>query len=215
MKKLVSIVCCCICPVISFAQNEIGVMIGAARPTGRPADVDYLSSSGSGFSYSRRIGLADNIAVKTGLMIYSNTYVMDGMFTDTGSARKFGLTPGNYKQTTLTMNNIMLPIMASLRLADNGKGSRMDINLGGYIDYFISGKQKHKVGTTHIQDKVTVDNRLNGGIGYELALAYGSKIKFLESVFFSVAMYYQMTQYLDNGKSFKPLMSSLQVGFAF
>ncbi len=50
-----------------------------------------------------------------------------------------------------------------------GKGSRMDINLGGYIDYFISGKQKHKAGTTHIQDKLTIDNQLNGGIGYELA----------------------------------------------
>ncbi|MBZ0098753.1 MAG: hypothetical protein K8F30_06695, partial [Taibaiella sp.] len=118
-------------------------------------------------------------------------------------------------QSTLTTVHVMMPIMASLRLADNGKGSRMDFNLGGYLDYFISGKQKHKVGITHIQDKVTIDSRLNGGIGYELALAYGSKIKFLESVFFSVAMYYQLSQYLDNGKSYKPLMSCLQLGFTF
>ena len=215
MKKIVSIICFCLCSAGALAQNEIGVMIGAARPTGRPANVDFLSGSGSGFSYARRIGLTDNIAVKTGLMVYSNSYVMDGMFTDTGSVRMFQLTPGNYKQSTLTTVNIMMPIMASLRLVDNGKGSRMDFNLGGYLDYFISGKQKHKVGITHIQDKVSIDNMLNGGIGYELALAYGSRIKFIESVFFSMALYYQLTQYLDNGKSYKPLMSCLQVGFAF
>ena len=40
-----------------------------------------------------------------------------------------------------------MPIMASLRLIDNGKGSRMDFNLGGYIDYFISGKQKQIIDT--------------------------------------------------------------------
>jgi hypothetical protein len=215
MKKIVSIVCFCMSSTVSFGQNEIGVMIGAARPTGKPANVDYLSSSSSGFSYSRRIGLADNIAVKTGLMVYSTSYVMDGMFTDTGSERRFRLTPGNYKQTTLTTVNIMMPLMGSFRMLDNGKGSRMDFNIGGYFDYFISGKQKHKVGTIHIQDKATVDNRLNGGLGYELVLAYGSKIKFIESMFFSVGMYYQVTEYLEDGKSFKPLMSCLQVGVAF
>ncbi|MBW7913958.1 MAG: outer membrane beta-barrel protein [Taibaiella sp.] len=215
MKKLVSIICFCLGSVVSFAQNEIGVMIGAARPTGRPANVDYLSSSASGFSYSRRIGLADNIAIKTGLMIYSNTYVMDGMFTDTGGMRRFALTPGTYKQTTLTTANIMLPLMGSFRLLDNGKGSRMDFNIGGYFDYLLTAKQKHKVGTAHIQDKATVDNRLNGGLGYEMVFAFGSKIKIIESVLFSMGVYYQVTEYLDDGKSFKPLMSCLQVGFAF
>lgn len=215
MKKVISLICFCISSAGSFAQNEIGVMIGAARPTGRVANVDYLSSSASGFSYARRIPVAPDIAIKTGLMIYSNRYVMDGMFTDTGSVRRFDLTPGNYKQTTLTVANIMMPLMASLRLADNSKGSRMDFNIGGYFDYLLTAKQKHKVSTAHIQDKATVDNRLNGGIGYEMAFAFGSKMKFIESMFFSMGMYYQVTEYLDDGKSFKPLMSCLQVGCSF
>lgn len=209
------VVCFCICSVVSFAQNEIGVMIGAASPTGRPANVDYLSSSSSGFSYARYIPVAPDIAFKTGLIVYANTYVMDGMFTDTGSARRFELTPGNYKQTTVTMANIMLPLLGSFSLLDNGKGSRMDISIGGYADYLLAAKQKHKVGTTHIQDKATVDNRLNGGFAFEMLLAYGSKIKPFKSMFFSMGIYYQMTEYLDDGRSFKPLMSCLQVGFAF
>lgn len=215
MKKLVSLLCFCICSAGSFAQNEIGVMIGAARPTGRPEHVDYLSSSASGLSYARRIPAASDIAIKTGLMIYSTTYVMDGMFTDTGSMRRFDLTPGNYKQTTLTTANIMLPLMGSFRLVDNGKGSRMDFNIGGYFDYLLTAKQKHKVGTAHIQEKATVDNRLNGGLGYEMVFGFGSKMKIIESVFFSMGVYYQVTEYLDDGKSFKPLMSCLQLGCAF
>lgn len=199
----------------AIAQNEIGAMIGGGQATGRPGDVDHLQSSFNGFYYTRSISLSKYIGLKPGLMYYSTRHIMDGHFNNLTGYATFERTPDNYKLSTLTMDGIMLPVMAELILVKNERGSHIDFNLGGYADYLISGVQRYKTGTTQHKSKAPIDNRLNGGAALELAMAFGGKTKRIKHIGFSCAIFYQLTEYSDNGKSFKPLMSAIKLGSGF
>lgn len=199
---------------LCHAQNEIGSMLGSAYPIGKPSDVDMLSSFAGGLYYTREFRLSEDVGFMTGATIYSTTYIMDGYFVRDSGNTDFRVTPDNYKQSSLTLVGAKVPLLFNFTMLKNEDGSRAQLRTGVYLDYLAYSEHQYKTGTINNQAPLAIDNRFQSGLNEEMSLSTAFGQKKMQLVL-ACGMYYQLTQYLDDNSSFRPLQFYFKLGFGW
>jgi hypothetical protein len=194
-------------PAIAFAQGELSAGLLSNYATHRPAGIDVVSSIGGTFGYGRSFQVKNSWTVFAQVQFSASTYIMDGLFKEDSTGSRFDVTPDDYKQSSLTMYSFKLPVLMRYCMLSTDKGAAF-FAVGPYIDYVFSAKQKYKVGSENHLENAPIDNRFNYGLSAEMTISKGSKRR----MSLSYGLSYQLSEFLSNRTSFKPLSPYLRIG---
>lgn len=205
--------------IYAKAQTEIGLSIAGYYATQRPANVDIIGSGGGIISIAHSFKLKKDWTVQPQLQINGGRYIMDGIFTKSPTnSYSFDVTPINYKQSVLTMYSFKVPVFLRYTiLRDESKYSMplVSIGLGPYGEYLFSAQQKYKIGIENFKEKAPIQNKFQYGIAMDLGI-YGKAIKKnFSNLSFHFGIHYQLSDYLKDNTSFKPIVGYLGLGIGF
>lgn len=214
MKNLILLAFIAMPLSLSAQKNEVGVLLGSSYTTSKPANINVVSSGVAGFSYSREIYLSEDVYFNPGISFFSNRYIMDGYFTNTGDTLTFRQTPANYKQSQMTFTGLRMPLLFTHKFMQSPKGGWARLSTGTYIDYTFSTIQQYKTGDDVRKATTTPDNQFNAGLNEEFAVAMRVD-KQNRHLVLSCGLLYQLTNYLDDETAFKPLQVYCKLGITF
>jgi hypothetical protein len=137
---------------------------------------------------------------------------MDGIFSKTNSQYYFGISPGNYKQSSLHVYSARIPVYARYVFSSNSKRLRESaVSLGPYGEYIFSAKEKYKIDDKKYTENALIQNKMTFGVALEITALRGNKSG-TQAVSLSYGVSYQLSEYISGRSSFKPLQVYLRLG---
>lgn len=202
------------CATQGFCQIELGASLGVPRLTNKPTNVDMQSSISISTYFKKEISLKRNWIVEPGLIIMNSKVFTDGHFAKTPTGKlSFQTIPADYQQNVLQLTSVSLPVLFKYQAFSNQAGEGISVGLGPYIEYTADVRQAYKQGGVNKTEKVSLDNRFQSGLVFD----FGTSGKVLKKnrFGFGVGLQYQVTNYLMDKSSFKPLIPYLRFGIRF
>ena len=197
----------------SNAQIEVGSSFGGVKLTSITKDVNVLSSVQSGLYVSKDFSLGPTFSLNTQVNINTSTLICDGIFY-AENPKRFGITPANSKQSKMEFTTIRVPIYIQALLEgykETGKYST--ISIGPTVEFVLAAKQQAKINGNTVKENASIDRKINLGIGMEMGMY--KKISKNKLFKFGYGINYNLTDYLKQNKSFKPLSLIFKIGIAF
>lgn len=213
MKKKLLLAALALCSLQSYGQkNETGVIYGNTIITGKPTDVLQYGSFSSGFYYKRNFNITDKIQVSPGIIYNSSRLSMNGYFDN----NNFKQMRYRYNKSGMIMTGVKVPVTASYTFMKGEKGGRAKVSSGIYGEYITSGVQQY-MGDYYevIKENAPIQNPIQAGINEEVSFAFALGQESKQYVVASAGAFYQLTEYLNTGSSFRPLQFYLKLGIAF
>lgn len=215
MKKL--LVLLFLFPVITYAQGDLSLGIGANYLTQLPKNVDALTKTTAFYQYSRRMPIKGAWSFHPGLGFTTTRYIMDGMFSKPNAQYTFGLSPDSFKQSYLQLYSVRMPLLVRYVFSSYNNPRKPErvkeasVAFGPYIDYIFSAKQYYKIGAQKHKENALIENKLTFGLAAEVTALRGSR-NAGDGFSLSLGMMYQLSEYLSEGNSFRPLLVYIRLG---
>lgn len=182
--------------------------IGFTEPSGLPAGVHKQISVAVLPLVIFNLPLASKTHyLSIGVGYESNRHIIDGRFVKTGNDHSFITTPPHYKQNEIQMNYLHFPI-----LYRNAQLSGISMAVGPYLGYLVKAESNYKVDNTFYRDDPVIQNKFR--VGLVLEADFVLRTAGSARPIFGYGIHYQLTNNLENSKSFKPLTGYLKIGFA-
>jgi hypothetical protein len=175
--------------------------LGSYIATGLPAGIDGDASFSlqSGFIVS--IPLNPKYKLEAGLTYHWTKNSLDGHFLKENDAVVFKTTPDDYKQHSLQMDRINVPVKVK-RIFDE----QVALGISLTASYYTSAVSKYKISNTKYEVKGVPFRRFQLSPGFDLDI----KIPLSKSYFIiGGGVAYQITSFTP-GRSFKPLLLELR-----
>jgi len=214
MKKVLLLFFPLLFSSFAFAQYEFGFGLGSSMLVKKPADVDVQSALNVTGYIQREFGLSHSLIFEPRLSFLAGRYFVDGIFSKPANGETvFSKMPDTYKQNRLTITSIRIPLFLKYEFFKNDHGEGIAIGAGPYFEYVTSIRQLYKLNNNNYSDPALIDNHFQAGLGID----FGTSGKFVKSnrLGFGGGMQYQLTDYLHNNPSFKPLIFYLRLGYRF
>lgn len=200
------------------AQTEVGFGLNGLYATQRPSNVDVISANGAFFSVTHSFSIKKNWKIEPQLLLGGSKIIMDGIFSKQATnSYEFVVTPPDYKQSLLQMYEIKIPVILKYGFMKDKDGDPFAfIGVGPYANYIAFAQQRYKIGDQNFKEKAPIQNRFQFGFSAELSL-YGNGLfsKSKNPVSLHVGALYQLTDYLKDNTSFKPIMPYVRIGIGF
>ncbi|MFT4061977.1 MAG: outer membrane beta-barrel protein [Edaphocola sp.] len=198
------------------AQTELKALFASSIPTRMPANITVQSSSGAmaGLSHSLTLDNAKDWHIQADILFTYNRYIMDGMFSNS-NGYEFSGTPSNFKQNELNFYSFRLPVLLkySLLRADDSNNPLVTVGVGPYVEYVFASNQKYKADNQLHKNSIAIQNPVQYGLGFDMGI-YGNKLSNRwGKLSLHTGIQYQISDYLKDAQSFKPIMGYVGLGF--
>lgn len=210
MKKIWLIIIFNIVAFSISAQHNISVRFQGDYLLNRPKNIDVKSAGAVSFSYGYLFDFKGEWNISPQLSFVSSQYIMDGLFFDNAGNRTFEVTPNNYKQSTLNVYSLRLPIIINKKVIGDNKNA-LFLGFGPYFEYHLNATQSYKVGNDKFKNTAPIDNNFQFGLQYELGIKKSSQL-FKNGIYLSFGMSYQMSDLLNQNESYNLLASFAKCG---
>lgn len=216
MKKLLSLVML-FAPLATRAQGELGIAVGSSYLIGAPKNVDVLTRGTAIYAYSMRFKIKGAWSAQPWLQLSNSRYIMDGVFSKTHNQYAFGLSPDSFKQSYLTLYSVRVPLMIRYNFSTYNNPMRPQVikensfAFGPYVDYIVSAKQQYKIGERKFKEDAMIENKLTWGVTAEITALRGKR-NGGSGFSASLGMAYQLSEYLSQAHSYKPLLVYVRLG---
>jgi hypothetical protein len=214
MKKTLLAVFPLLLSFFAYAQYEVGFGLGSSMLVKKPADVDVQSALNVTGYIQREFRFSPKFIFEPRLSFISGRYFVDGTFSKNANGETvFSKMPDTYKQNRLQITSIRVPLFLKYEFFKNHRGEGIAIGAGPYFEYVTSVRQIYKLSNNNYSDPALINNRFQAGLGID----FGTSGKVVKSnrLAFGGGIQYQLTEYLDNNPSFKPLIFHLRLGYRF
>lgn len=208
MKKLLIFVCLLHYQIVSVSQTKNKIEIdylfsfGSVVAAGLPSEIDR----DGGFNLQSGLGidvpLKKNYLFQTGLSYQWSKFSLDGYFTIENNHTVFKQTPPNYKQHSLIIDRITLPLKIKKVFEDKAM-----IGAGITGSYIISSTSKYKIADSKFEVKEVLFDRFHVSPVLDVDIKIPGS--FSRTVI-GASVQYQVTSFTDN-RSFKPLCLEMRI----
>ncbi|MFT4062815.1 MAG: outer membrane beta-barrel protein [Edaphocola sp.] len=182
-----------------------------------PANITVQSGSGAvaGLSHSLTLDNEKDWHVRADILFTYNGYIMDGMFAN-GNGYEFSGTPSNFKQNELNFYSFRLPVLLkySLLKSEGANAPLVTLGVGPYVEYVFASNQKYKADNQIHKNSISIQNPVQYGLGFDMGI-YGNKLSDRRwgKLSMHTGIQYQISDYLKNVQSFKPIMGYVGLSF--
>ncbi len=198
-------------PFKGWSQNEIGVSLGGAILTEKPSNIDVQSSFAGTLYGQKEFRFRNRMIIQPTLYVQVSEYIMDGHFEKSPSEKaNFQITPSNYKQHEMSITSLRGNLFVKYQIFSNASGEGISIGLGSYIEYLMSKKQLFKIDQSNYSENAPIDNSILWGISLDFGTS--GVVQKSNRVGFGAGLHYQLSNYLEENPSFKPIIFYIRVG---
>ena len=193
-----------------YPRFSITTGIGTIAMTGLPSGIDQQTSLGVKFDFTYNFKISGQHYLSLGLDYETSNQVVDGYFTKENGQYGFSITPPNYKQHELRMQYLNMPVLYKYRWLNTSA-----VSIGPFIGYLIDAESRYKISSKKYKNDALIENKFRWGLQFEAEFLNLSTLKNKTGVSFAFGCQYQLSNYLNDSRSFKPFFPYLKLGFTF
>jgi hypothetical protein len=194
-----------------YPRWQITTGIGLIGMTSLPSasGIDQQISLGAKLDATYNLQLSGKHYLSMGLGFESNRHIVDGFFIKSVGQYNFSITPPNYKQHEMSLNFLNVPILYKYRWLNTSS-----VSIGPYAGYLISSNSKYKIDIDKFEADAPVEIKFRWGLQGEWEVFNFYNTKHKTGSVLGMGVQYQISNYLDEGRSFKPLFAYFKFGIA-
>ncbi len=193
----------------NYPRWQITTGVGLVGMTGLPSGIDQQVSLGAKLEANYNLQLSGKHYLTMGFGFESNRHIVDGYFTKNGEQYVFSITPPNYKQHEMSLNYLNIPILYKYRWLNTGS-----VSIGPYAGYLIGSESKYKIGSDKFEVDAPIENKFRWGLQGEWEVFNFYNTKHKTGSVFGMGVQYQLSNNLNDSRSFKPLFAYFKFGIA-
>jgi len=192
-----------------YPRWQITTGIGLLGMTGLPSGIDQQVSIGAKLDANYNFQISGKHYLTLGIGFETNGHIVDGYFTKDDDHYNFSITPSNYKQHEITLNYLHFPILYKYRWLNTSS-----VSIGPYAGFLLDSKSKYKIGSAKFDADAPIENEFRWGLQGEWEVFNFYKAKDKSAIVFGMGAQYQISNYLKDVRSFKPLFAYVKLGIA-
>lgn len=177
--------------------------------TNRPAGIDEQTSIGAKLEVNYNLKLSVKHYITLGIGFEGSRHIADGYFTKNNGQYNFSITPANYKQHELMLNYLNFPVLYKYRWLNTSS-----VSIGPYAGFLLGCKSKYKIGTDKFDADAPIENKFRWGLQGEWEVFNFHRANDKSAAVFGMGIQYQLSNYLKDSRSFKPLFGYVKIGIA-
>ncbi len=193
----------------AYPRWQITAGIGGLIMTDMPSGINQQICLGVKFDAGYNLLLSGNHYLTVGIGYENNSYIVDGYFTKSNEQYNFSITPPNYKQHEMSLHYLNVPILYKYRWLNTGS-----VSIGPYAGYLIGSESKYKIGSDKFEVDAPIENKFRWGLQGEWEFFNFSNTKHKTGSVFGMGIQYQLSNNLNDNRSFKPLFAYFKFGIA-
>ncbi len=186
--------------------------LGAALPTQKNTEVDFVLGGTSSFGLQYDIKISQSNALRVGVAYEQFRFINDGYFTKDDAGKSiFTNTPNTYQNNYQQMVYVAVPIAWVMKFPDEREN--YELALVVQPSYQVQNLHFYKENGQKFREDAQ-SNPWRYAVGLEYAW-YPNRIERKAAMKYAVCFNYQINSFVEQGRAFIPLVATLKGTFLF
>jgi hypothetical protein len=192
---------------ISF---DLTTSLGNSILTKMLTGTDQQASLFAQTNFYINIPIRQSILLSTGIGYENNRILVDGYFSESSGQYSYQVVPVNYTQNEILLDYFNIPILFRKEF-EKREFLQISVGFGSILGYLVDAKQKAKINGNKVTSDAPIENKFRYGINLDCEFKRKSNKNNLNGIF-AIGLYYQISKYIEQNKSFVPFTAYIRFG---
>jgi len=191
---------------------EINLDFGKTLYASKNVNLNTDVSPNIAVAFKRNLRFGNGIIITSGFSYNSSRYIHDGYFYNLQGQRGFAQMPNSYKLNSLQVDMLGIPILFRKVIFQNENNGGLALGIGPTFSYVTNLKHRYQVNETKYLERFTLDKRVFTSLGFDVST---TPKKEKSSPIFGFGINYQVTHFLSDVSSYRPVQVYFRTGISF